>query len=147
MASVTQRIKEIQQPHGGYLPIKLFSKTVLSDGKTLNEVENIHSSLVGLAVDYLTRFMMGTPAIQAFNISLMGATNIKKDDIALYLIENIRGLDDASINCACKLVGFDVCYRSSATGYKPVENIVPDTPTIENIRTMVKRSMVFFGQY
>ncbi len=38
---------------------------------------------------------------------------------------------------------FDVCYRSSINKYKPIEDIAPDIPTIENIRTMVKRSLSF----
>ncbi len=47
MASVTQRIQSIQQPRGGYLPIKCFSKEVLDDGITLNAEENVHPSLIG----------------------------------------------------------------------------------------------------
>jgi hypothetical protein len=51
MASVAQRIKSVQQPYGGYLPIKHFSKRILEDGNTLNESENISAGLVGMAVD------------------------------------------------------------------------------------------------
>lgn len=47
--------------------------TQLDDGITLNENENIHASLVGLAVDYMTRFMMGAQKEEAFSISLKGA--------------------------------------------------------------------------
>ncbi len=41
--------------------------------KILNEKEKFHASLIGLAVDYLTRFLMGTSAEEAFKISLQGA--------------------------------------------------------------------------
>ena len=147
MTSVTQRIKSIQQPHGGYLPMKSFSKEVNNDGIVLNEEENIHSSLVGLAVDYLTRFMSGDSAEQAFHISTLGAKVIGKQNVAAALKATISGLDDKSIVSACKLAGFDVCYRSSVAGYKPIEEIMPDAPTIENIRTMVNRSLEFWKKY
>ncbi len=147
MASVTQRIKSIQQPHGGYLPIKAFSKEVYNDGIALHEEENIHSSLVGLAVDYLTRFMSGDSVEQAFHISTLGAEAIGMQDVASALMSDISGLDDESIISACKLAGFDVCYRSSVEGYRPIEEIAPDTATIENIRTMVNRSLEFWKKY
>lgn len=54
MVSVTQRIGQVKQPYGGYLRSSDFSRINLEDGKVLGE-GNIHSSLVGLAVDYLTR--------------------------------------------------------------------------------------------
>ncbi len=59
MYSVTKRISMIKQPRGGYINKKELVITQLDDGITLNESENIHASLVGLAVDYMTRFMMG----------------------------------------------------------------------------------------
>lgn len=147
MASVTQRIQSIQQPRGGYLPIKCFSKEVLDDGITLNAEENVHPSLIGIAVDYLTRFMSGNSVEQAFHISTLGAIQIGMQDKATTLKSKISGLDDDSIIVACKLAGFDVCYRSSINKYKPIEDIAPDIPTIENIRTMVKRSLSFWGKY
>ena len=62
MVSVTQRIKEINQPRGGYLPIKLFSVEQFEDHRVLNPVESVSPSLVGICVDYLTRFMKGAEA-------------------------------------------------------------------------------------
>ena len=73
MYSVTKRISMVKQPYGGYLNKKQFDITTIDDGKILNEKENIHASLIGLAVDYLTRFLMGTSAEEAFKISLQGA--------------------------------------------------------------------------
>lgn len=40
--------------------------------------ENVSPGLVGLAVDYLTRFMSGTSAEEAFEISRMGAVNVQQ---------------------------------------------------------------------
>ena len=147
MASVTQRIKKIQQPRGGYLPTKAFSKEVYDDGILLHEEENIHPLIVGTAVDYLTRFMSGDDVNRAFHISTLGAKMIGKLDTATELKANISGLDPKSIISACKLSGFDVCYRSSIVGYKPIEEINPDNATIENIRIMVNRSLEFWKKY
>lgn len=147
MASVTQRIAEVKQPHGGYLPMKSFKKDIFNDDKILNESENIHASLIGMAVDYLTRFMLGDSVDEAFRISCMGAVRINMQSKADSLKANITGLDDISIVSACKLVGFDVCIRSSKSSYKPVENINPDESTIENIRIMVNRSISFWNKY
>lgn len=70
MHSVIPRIRMVKQPYGGYLNKKQFDIITIDDGKTLNEVENIHASLIGLSVDYLIRFMTGTSAEEAFKISL-----------------------------------------------------------------------------
>lgn len=147
MVSVTQRIKQIKQPYGGYLPPKLFSVDELTDGKELSGEENIHASLVGLCVDYLTRFMNGAPLEEAFKISLYGAFMIEESELASTLLSQITGLDDTSIISACQLAGFDVVYRAGRLGYKPVEEIVPDAATILNIRMMVERSLTFFEEY
>ncbi|MGT2895686.1 hypothetical protein ACVRZR_04810 [Streptococcus entericus] len=147
MVSVTQRISAIKQPRGGYVKPSRFEVTQLPIGEELAPAENIHSSLVGLAVDYLTRFTLGTRAEEAFRISLYGAQMIDELEHAWELLESIIGLDSYSITCACQLVGYDVVFRAGRSGYKPVESIVPDMWTIENIRIMVERSLVFFNHY
>lgn len=63
------------------------------------------------------------------------------------LLKGIKGLDNESISNACKLVGYDVCFRAGVIGYKPVEEIKPDSDTIENIVIMVKRSLAFWKEY
>lgn len=147
MYSVTQRIKTIKQPRGGYIKPKEFEVTQLSDGIELIENENIHSSIIGLAVDYLTRYMIGATAKEAFSISLLGSDIIKERKKAEKLLEDIKGLDDKSIINACKLSGYDVCFRAGIIGYKPVDTIHPNSETISNIRIMVNRGVKFFDQY
>ena len=147
MASVTGRIKQIKQPYGGYLPTKTFTRTVLSDGKELNENENVGGSIIGLAVDYLTRIMLKEPPEKVFFASLSGARLVEEEPIARKLLSRVQGLDNVSIVCACKLSGFDVCFRSSIIGYKPIELIKPDLDTISNIKVMVERSLHFFELY
>lgn len=146
--SVTQRIKKIKQPRGGYINPK--SMEIISLGKGIEELnpeENIHASLIGLVVDYMTRYMSGSTTQEAFKISLIGAGLIKKESAAKKLLKMIKGLDDTSITAAIKLSGFDVCYRAGVMGYKPIEEINPDEATIDNIRIMVNRALHFLNAY
>lgn len=117
-------------------------------------VETIHASLVGLAVDYLARFMLGADVKSAFQISTIGAWAMDNFDKSMChcanahkLCEQIKGLDDVSIIAACKLVGYDSAFRAGPIAYRPVENIQPDRATCENIREMVKSSLEFFRVY
>ena len=52
MSSVTGRISEIKQPRGGYIKPSQFEVHNLDDGLTLSENENVHASVIGMAVDY-----------------------------------------------------------------------------------------------
>ena len=146
--SVTQRMKMIKQPIGGYIKPTDFKVIEMYDGNELNVEENIFAGTIGLTVDYMTRFLMGASVEDAFNISLIGAKIIQDDKNAQKLLEQVKGLDDNSIKCACKLCGYDVCYRVGPGGYsKPVEEINPDKETIQNISIMLKRSKIFWEQY
>lgn len=147
MVSVTQRIKEVKQPRGGYLPIKLFSVNQLDDNRVLHLVESLSPSLVGICVDYLTRFMKGTNSREAFKVSLRGAKLVGMDDVAEELLAMIKGLDTQSIRSACLLVSFDVVSRAGVNYYKPFDEIILDDETIENIRIMVERGLLFFELY
>ena len=147
MVSVTQRIKQIKQPRGGYLPVKTFTVTTLDDGQVLNPEESIAASLVGTAVDYLSRYMDGTSVEEAFEISLLGARVMRMEAKAFGLLDDVKGLDDLSITKACQLAGFDSAFRAGPLAYRPVEKIVPDQATIANIRTMVERSLSFFKTF
>ncbi len=147
MYSVTQRIKTIKQPWGGYIKRTDFTAIDLKDGVELNEKENVHPNLIGLVVDYMTRFTMNTSLDIAFRISLLGAERINDSANAHKLISQIKGLDDESLICACKLVGYDVCYRAGINKYKSVTEIKPNKKTIDNISIMIQRSVSFWQQY
>ena len=136
MVSVTQRIKQIKQPRGGYLPVKTFTVTTLDDGQGLNPEESIAASLVGTAVDYLSRFMDGTAVEEAFEISLLGARAMRLEAKAFGLLDDVKRLDDLSITKACQLAGFDSAFRAGPLAYRPVEGIVPNQATIANIRSL-----------
>jgi len=153
--SVTKRISDIKQPRGGYLKPSLFETTVLEDKNLLNEKENINPSLVGLVVDYMTRFLMGTNIEDAFIISLKGAKRseifTKQDNLAVAvgLLINIKDLDDKSIINACKLVTFDVWFRNPMAAINAIKynEVLPDKETVDNIRIMINRSLYFFNLY
>ncbi len=100
--SVTQRIKKVIQPRGGYITPKNLTEISICEGiEALNPDEATHAGLVGLAVDYMTRFMLGAPAEEAFKISMMGAKLIKEEMKAQKLMAGIQGLDKNSIVNAC----------------------------------------------
>ena len=64
-------------------------------------------------------------------------------DLAEALLDLVTGLDDLSIESACRLASFDVVFRAGVKYYKPFEEIIVDAETIENIRIMVERSLCF----
>lgn len=147
MTSVTSRIKTIKQPRGGYLNPKIFEEIQIKDNIELKSSENISPGLIGMVVDYLTRFTQGSSLQEAFSISIIGAEIVCETAYANQLLSEVKGLDDLSITNACKLVGYDVVVRQSKILYRSVQDISPDLDTIFNIRTMIERSNSFFSEY
>ena len=156
MTSVVQRINQIKQPYGGYLRSSSFKTIQFQDESCLSKSENIHPTLIGLVVDYLTRFMISKDATSAFQISLIGAkvaqtyfNQLDAELTAVHLLQNITGLDDLSIVSSAKLVTFDVWYRNpdAALYSKSYYEVNPDAATIENIKIMVNRSLAFWQSY
>ena len=94
-------------------------------------------------IDNITISLKGALALDLFT------GNKKQSSMknATSLLADIKGLDKKSITNACKLVGYDVCFRAGIIGYKPVEEINPDKDTIENIVTMINRSLSFWKEY
>lgn len=151
MYSVTKRVEMIKQPRGGYLKTGMFVREDYNDGIVLNGNENVDPSIVGLAVDYLTRFLSGISAEEAFKISLLGATRLdiymgtkSEKKKALDLLKKVDGITDQSIISACMLAGYDVCFRASCDDYRE-NGLIPDEYAIKNIRSMVERSLFFFS--
>lgn len=155
MSSVTRRIKEVKQPRGGFIKPSAFSVFQMYDGCELRADENVAGSVIGMAVDYLTRFMTGASADDAFCISLRGAKIAEACHVhnafveACELLAHIKGLDDGSVAAACKLVTFDVWLRdrTAALLSRNAADTNPDGATIENLRIMIKRSLAFWEQY
>ena len=130
-------------------------KTITDDGRILEADENRSPQTVGVVVDYLTRFMIFHDASEAFKISAEGAmrkemmTDSNGKELVRFteLIQGVTGLDDKSIINACLLSEYDVWKRnlSAAMSITDYESVIPDKKTINNIRTMVERSVDFFN--
>lgn len=146
MFSVTQRIKAIKQPRLGYLPVKNFEVEKYDDEFKVNELDKSQTSIQGMVVDYLTRFMINNSKEKSFEISLKGAKLVNQQDKAYELLEQIKGLDDYSIIAACKIVGYDVAYRRGPFFFNTVDNINADKNLIENIKVLVNRSIKFINK-
>lgn len=146
--SVTKRIRHISQPRGGYLPPKQWTEEQIGPGiEELDPAEDVYANLVGTAVDYLTRVMTGFPNDEVFRVAIRGTYRVRHPRIGKKILAGITGLDDESIVNAIKMSGFDVAYRAGPKYYKPVEKIKPNQATINNVRTMVNRSLHFLEVY
>lgn len=145
MTSVTGRIKQIKQPHGGYLPIRHMSVQKY-DGVDLHPYENTEPPLVGLAVDYLTRVMLGDDPVTAFAPSIHGLMIAERlgMDLEIHPDAMPTDLSDASITNAVILASFDSIFRAGPHVYRTPT--LPNNETTENIRRMVERSVTFFTE-
>lgn len=146
MFSVTQRIQNIKQPNNGYIPRDQFAEETIYDGVHILPIDSAVKTIQGLAVDYLTRMMIGCPKREAFDISLKGAEIVSESDNAEQLLYNIIGLDDMSIKNSCQLVRYDTAYRRGAQTYVESDNIVISENLILNIRHMVNRCCTFLDK-
>lgn len=146
MRSVSERIDSIKQPRGGYLsPSKMFSKVEFGGLPPYGRAEeNVAPSLVGVTVDYLTRFMLGSSVKKAFRISIEGARKVNKT--SFFLLRKVKGLDDRSISAAVRLAVYDAVYRAGRRAYKPLSED-PNPQTLANIRAMVGSCLEFFDEY
>lgn len=148
MYSVYYRIKEIQQPRGGYLPVSDFQCLCPENGETFlckSKDENISPSLLGTTVDYLTRFILTKDVNKSFHFALMGAERTGRQERARDLCDRVNGLDSNSILAACELASYDIFYRNpkNAIMYTYVE---PNEDTIFSISKMVIRSVEAIGK-
>lgn len=154
MTTVTRRVKEVTQPRGGYINPRSMRVKQLDDGKPSpldHKIENLHPTLVGTAVDYLSRLANGADPHDAFAVSLMGANNIggaarTAAEVAVASLTPGK-IDGYAIIAACKLAGYDVGYRVGPAMYDPRARTKPDKVTIDHIVTMVDRSVRFFREY
>lgn len=148
MYSVTQRIKQVKQPYGGYINKKLFNINYF-DGKILKvEEENIPPTTVGLVVDYLTRFYFEKNIYKVFDISLRGFNLNDEFEKKLYnqLVYLLKIVKNDSINSnnlikiACLVAPYDALYRAGTPAHQ-IASKTPDQKTISHIKTMVNRTI------
>lgn len=155
MVSVTQRIKAVKQPRGGYINPQTMDVIQRDDGSTLHADENLHAGLMGMAVDYLTRVAGGTQPGDVFKVSLAGASildaarmpALDRVEVALGALTPGEPPSAEAVTAACELASYDVVFRAGLGVYNPDSVKVPDEATIENIQTMVTRSLSFFDEH
>lgn len=159
--SVTQRIRHIRQPRGGYIDPRTMTIIRLGSGMdALHQTESIPPTLMGTSIDYLTRLMSGDK--HAFDLPVRGAlfldylalstgqkTHQPDSANAKWLSSHITGDDDASIENAIRLAAYDTVLRAGPIAYQhaPVASFTIDKQTIENARTMLRRSLAFLDEY
>lgn len=150
---ISDCIKQVEQPEGGYInPETLQVESVGEGADALNPEENVNPYLINSAVGYMARFMMGgMPAKYIFGHPISVARRIGGDTLALKTYDlaktGIKGLDNESIINAVKLSGFDIRFLVNPESYRSIEEIEPDEATIQNVRTMVERSLHFRDAY
>lgn len=145
VVTVTQRIKQIQQPWGGYINPKIMHRRSYDDGLSLNEEVSLMPTTMGLVVDYMTRFMITHNVLKAFDIPIKGAKISGLENLVTDQLESIKGLDDDSINAATRIIlAFDSTYRTGNPPDLPLTREPADEETIDNIKIMVERSLAFF---
>lgn len=136
---------------GDLMSLVAFEVTSLGEGAdALNPQENVSLDLVALAVDSMVGVMSGKPTESVFRFPLFLARRIGAGAFAVetrHFIDDINGLDDGSIINAVKLSGFGGRFLADPESYRPLEEINPDEATIQNVRTMVERSLRFFDVY
>ncbi|WP_336662404.1 hypothetical protein [Leucobacter sp. USHLN154] len=181
MTSVTQRItqynKEAGQPRGGLVNPKLLTATQLEDehGVLDHKQENVHASVVGLAVDYLSRLARirvgageeaARAAVDVFRASLMGAQRITDSGGYPSAVEDARqavlslninehedstvgyAIDETAALIACQLATYDVGLRAGVGFYNPESTQrAPDAVTTAHILAMVHRAERFFAEH
>lgn len=151
MASVINRIKQIKQPHGGYLPVRNFDVKDFGGEKVTNlEEENITPVIIGLAVEYLTRYYLDRDRVieEAFAVSLRGAFLVNQLERAYHcceIIEDEEYLTDRAIINACYLVSYDIAVKAGPWVFNPSILNHPNPKTINNIRLFVERSVYFLN--
>lgn len=148
MSSVTTRVREVKQPYGGFIKPSSLHIDVYHDNFQLNEHESVASTIVGMAVDYLSRLSIGIPIREVFSLSIEGAIRAGKTKEALGYLSEIKGTDESSVINTCKLSAFDCWIRNpiSALHATPPSELVIDKQTVSNIQIMVQRCHNFFTQ-
>lgn len=146
--TVTQRIRMIQQPAGGYIPVSAMSIKQYRDKFSLNSKENISANYVGLAVDYLTRFRVTGNVKEVFDIPILGAKilfhyyGMRKE--FMHCVELLESVKAGDISLAVQLTAYDDIYRA---GIIDLPTLLPDEATIENIKIMVNRGVSFLKRF
>lgn len=152
--TVTGRIREVKQPRGGLIKKSDFTKELLHPDSQFISLtdESLTPALVGLTVDYLTRYQL-YGATEAFAISRIGLHNLEistghfGDQFFFAEIAKLKhDLDQTTILTAAQLASFDTFYRTGYGNPYSYRNLKLNEITYEHIKTMVFRTLNFLQQ-
>lgn len=182
MVSVTQRITQynnhVGQPRGGLIHPSTLTRAVIEDehGVLDHRIENLHASVIGMAVDYLSRLAhvhtaqdeFSDSVRDVFRVSLRGAERIdavhagsgvaaaaEEAVASIRYFETDQGLvmaaiDESTVRAACQLAGYDVGGRNDPRLWKSEHGAAgkrPDEGTITHVAIMLARTQAFFAEY
>lgn len=139
MFTVTQLANKTKQPYGGYIRVRDLIKDIKEDYIVLYEDENVSPIVMGIAVDYLVRFLLTGDKEKTFYPARMGASNVGETKMFNKLLKSVKKLDSKTIITVIKLSGFDVAFRAGPGFYVPVKTIKPNKDAVNNLRVMVER--------
>ena len=154
MQSVTSVTKQFKQPRSGFINPKDFEALQFNDSNSIQEDNQIHQQIVGMTVDYLTRYLIGQDKREAFKIQLLGAEiaasrGLECAYMADEYLDRIDGINAEQVIAACKLSTFDIWFRncSQAMYCSSADETEPSDIAIKNIITLVNRSIQFIDNY
>lgn len=144
---VTRRIRMVRQPRGGWLPVSAFTRVELGDSTPLRPITDVPPSVLGLAVDYLSRVACGDDPFSAFSVPLAGARLVGETPRAVALAHRVRGFDDESVAAAVLLCSYDVASRRGPGRFRGARRRPPTRDAVWSIRRMVARTLAFLDEY
>ena len=150
--SIIERIKQVDQPKDGFLPVKAFATKQLKFDKDTLAKENINPIIVNTAVKYLVRLEAAGEINKFFVYAKIAATDQNENAEVEDLIKHIYpGLTNLAIVSMIKIVPYYLYTELDAAEYNKllpqlsVKNISQDT--INDIRIMTKRALNLFVNY
>lgn len=154
MTTVSMRSRQFKQPRGGFINPRAMTVHQLVDGHQTpldQKAENLHPSLIGTTVDYLSRLAGGADPRHAFHYSLRGADLLGAGRLKRAVADIKRlvpgHVDAATVPVACRLAHYEAAFRAGPHAYNPDAQTAPDKATLDHILIMVARYRTFLGQY
>lgn len=154
MPPVTHVVRNARQPQGGYVNPRGMTKTGMESGTRLSPRENISPAMMGLIVDYMSRYAMTGDPADAFAISLRGAMTMDRAfpseghyDRAISLLLSMDGITSSSIEAAYQLVSYDCAFRIGPQAYVDMGDLGPDAATSRNAVEMIHRTIRFAKRF
>ena len=154
--SVTQFIKEFDQPDGGVLPVDLFDSFYVDmrDNYFIKH-DRVDPAIMGVGVDYMSRWLMSADFEGAFITPLSGAHIISELSGDNYHIERAAELSDiikytrnkqARYESVLRLCAYDQIARGGGVLVN-IDEVNPEDTDIAVMERLVKRVLKFLDKF